>query len=388
MTDATRPRRKLPIKAIAIGAMVLAIGGFVLYRRVLRAIPVRVAIVADGVIQQEVKGPGIVSSRTEVNVSSRITGVVVRVLAQEGDRVQEGQLLAALDERDLAAKASAGRATIATAKQNVAVAEAALQKAHADLALARSNFKRDEQVFRAGHISQAAFDTATAALRVAESAETTARATVRARQEETRRAGDEARYTDTIQTHAQIISPITGLIIRRAVEIGNTVAPGNTLFKVVDDQTVCVATRIDVSQMGRIQDGQRSRIRLASGASAVGTVARISHESDPVTRDQEVRVKLDTPPAHLTINEEAEVFVSVGEARGLVIPGSAVIPRDGVDGVLVVRDGRAERIAVKIGAVGQGKVQILSGLGAGDQVITHPEKVEAGQRVDATVGED
>jgi RND family efflux transporter MFP subunit len=229
---------------------------------------------------------------------------------------------------------------------------------------------------------------ATAALRVAESAENTARATVRARQEETRRAGDEARYTDTIQTHAQITSPITGLVTKRQVEIGNTVAPGTTLFRVVDDQTVCVAARIDVSQMGRIQDGQRSRIRLASGSTAGGAVARISHESDPVTRDQEVRVKFDTAPAHLTLNEEAEVIISVGEARGLVIPGSAVLPIEGVDGVLVVRDGRAERVVVKIGAVGQGKVQILGGLGAGDQVITHPEKVKPGQRVDATIGAD
>lgn len=388
MTDTSKPRRRFPLKALLISVFVLALGAFALYRFVLHATPVEVARVEDGVIVEETKGPGVVSSRTEVDVSSRIAGVVERVLVQEGDLVTKGQLLVALDERDLTAKASASRASVAVAVQNVAVAVAALQKARADLSLARSNFKRDEEVFRAGHISQAAFDTTTAAVRVAESAVNTARATVAARQEDARRAGDESSYSDTISTYAQITSPITGLVTKRRVEIGNTVAPGNTLFRVVDDQTVCVSTRIDVSQIGRIQEGHRARIRLASGANAAGAVVRISHESDPVTRDQEVRVKLDTPPAHLTINEEAEVVINVGEVRGLVVPGSAVIPVDGVDGVLVMRDGHAERVAVKVGAVGQGKVLILSGLSSGDQVIVHPEHIKPGQRVAATAGKD
>ncbi len=379
-------RRNIPWKWLALGAAVLLAGGAFLVRVLLFAPQVGIVVVEEGVIQEEVKGPGAVSSRTEVTVSSRITGVVTRVLVQEGERVKEGQLLAALDERDLAARAAGARSAVAAGRQNVAVAEAALSKAQADLALARSNFRRDEQVFLAGHLSQAAFDTATAALRVAESAENTARATVRARQEEARRAGDEARYADTIQTHAQIASPITGLLTKRQVEVGNTVAPGNTLFRIVDDQTVCVATRIDVSQMGRIQPGQSARIRLASGGAASGSVERISHEADPVTRDQEVRVRFDQPPAHLTINEEAEVVISLGETRGLVIPGSALLASQGVDSVLVVQNGRAVRVEVRVGALGQGKALILSGLSTGDQVVTHPANIKPGRRVRAVAG--
>lgn len=239
-------------------------------------------------------------------------------------------------------------------------------------------------MFKAGHLSQAAFDTATATLRVTESAEKNAAATVAARQEDAKRASDETRYADTIQSHAQIISPISGLVTKRQVEVGATVAPGSTLFRIVDDQTVCVATRVDVSQMGKIEVGQRARIRLASGDEASGTVARVSHEADPVTRDQEVRVKFDTPPTHLTLKEEAEVNVSVGEARGLVLPGSVVLPREGKDGVFVVRDGRAVYVPVQVGAVGQGKVLILGGLNAGDVVVAHPDGVKANQRVRAT----
>jgi HlyD family secretion protein len=367
---------------------VLLVGLGVVLRGLLFAPHAEVVVVAEGAIEEEVKGPGAVSSETEVTVSSRLTGVVERVLAQEGDHVKQGQLLVALDQRDLSARAAGARSSAAAARQNVAVAEAGVQKAQADLTLAQSHFGREEEVFRAGHLSEAALDIATAALRVAQSAEKNARAVVDAREQEARRAADEARYADTIQTHAQLSAPLTGLVTRRQVEVGTTVVPGNTLFRIVDDQAVSVATRVDVSQMGRVRTGQIARIRLASGGTASGSVARISHEADPVTRDQEVRVRFDQPPAHLTLNEEAEVVISIGEARGLVIPGSALVAAGGVDGVLEVQDGRAVRVEVRVGATGQGKALILSGLGAGDQVLAHPEKVKAGQRVRALAGKE
>ena len=381
-------KRRFPFKALISILVVAGVAAALVFRFVLRELPVDVAEVAEGVIEEEVKGPGRTSSHTEVNVSSRIVSAVEEVLAQEGDRVVAGQLLARLDGRDLEAKAAAARSAVAAAEQNVLVAKAALQRSVADLALARSNFKRDKEVFLAGHLSKAAFDTATAVQRVAVSAKNNAAAVVGAREEEVRRAESEASFADTIQSHTEVVSPIAGLITRRQVEVGNTVAPGGTLFKVVDDQTVCIATRIDVSQMGRVDLGQRARIRLASGGEAPGSVVRISHESDPVTRDQEVRVRFDVPPKRITLGEEAEVVISVGQARGLVIPGSAVLPIDGTDGVLLVRDGRAERVTVEIGAVGQGRILVSQGLSAGDRVIIHPETAKTGQRVRPDLVED
>jgi HlyD family secretion protein len=75
--------------------------------------------------------------------------------------------------------------------------------------------------------------------------------------------------------------------------------------------------------------------------------------------------------------------ISVGEARGLVLAGSAVLPFEGADTVLVLRDGRAQRVSVRIGAVGQGQVQIESGLAAGDLVVARPDRVKPGQRARA-----
>lgn len=372
---------RVPIKKISIALLITLAGGFAVYRLKFHAVPIRVALVEQGSIQKRVKGPGQVSSRTEVNVSSRIAGVVDRVLVQEGNLVKQGQLLASLDKRELAAKVSAARSVVGAAQSNIGAAKATLAKAQATLALAHSNFRRDESVFKAGHLPKAAFEATSAALDIADAAEQSARAALSARKNEQQRTKNEAKYSDTILTHTEITSPIAGLVTKRQVEVGATVTPGVTLFRIVDDQIVCVSTRVDVSQMGSIQVGQEADIRLASGEVAKGRVARISHESDPVTRDQEVRVLFDTPPAHLTINEEAAVEIQVGEVEGIVIAASAILPSGGKDRVLVVRDGKVVAVEVIVGALGEERAQILEGLSLGDKIVLAPTKTKVGKRV-------
>lgn len=351
----------------------------------LRAEPVQVAVVVDGVVVEEIRAPGSVSSRTEVEVAARVAGVVDRVLVDEGATVEAGQLLAALDDRELTSRAATARAAAASAQHNVGVAQAALEKGQAELALARDSFTRDESLFRAGDVTQATLDTRTSALRAAEAGEKSAVATVAVRREDARRAAEEAKLSETLASYAQITAPLGGLVTKRQVEPGSTVAPGGMLFRIVDDDIVCVQTRVDVSQMGRVAIGLPARIRLASGDDLTGSVERIAYEADPVTRDQEVRIKLDQPPAHLTLDEEAQVVVTLGEARGLVVPAGAIVAKEGSDAVLIAREGRAVEVPVGTGAIGQGNVQILEGLQAGDEVILQPENLRSGQRVRAVV---
>ncbi len=375
------PRRRRSVWiAIATGAGIAGAAP-VVYLRFLRSVPVAVAVVRERAIEHFVHGPGLVSSRTEVTIGSRMAGLVERVLVDEGDRVREGQALALLDDRDLAARSSSSRSGVAAAEHNVAAARAALDKAGADLSLARTNRQREEQLFRGGQISRATLDARVTAALSAQSAERSARAALAARVEETRRAGAEASYGEAIESHARVSSPIEGLVTKRQVEPGSVVAAGSTLFRVVDDRTVCVAVRVDTAQMGRVQSGQPARIRLASGAELPGVVRRISHESDPVTRDQEVRVLFDRPPERLTINEEAEVAIRVAEVRGLTVPVSAVHVRGGRQGVLVVRGRRARFVPVRIAPADDASVQVLDGVRAGERVLVRPERVRAGQRV-------
>lgn len=369
--------------------IVLALSVFLglgVYRFAFYQVPTKVEVVGNGSVRKWAKGPGQVSSRTEVSVSSRISGVVATVYVHEGDHVEEGQLLAQLDERELSAKTLAARSVVATARDNIKVAQAALSRASAALELARSNLRRDEKVFKSGHLSRATFDATSAALEIAKAAEKSAQAALSARKNEQLRTGYEEEHAGTLLTYTKLTSPISGLITKRNLEVGAMVAPSAVLFRVVDDETVCVSTRIDVSQMAGVRVGQPARIRLASGAVAQGTVARVSHESDSVTRDQEVRVLFDEPPKHLTINEEARVEIDLGPSTGVVIDASALFARQGSDYVFVVQAGRIVAVEVKVGAIEAGRARVLEGLVIGDQVVTSPATAKAGRRVKAVLG--
>ncbi|MEQ1569696.1 MAG: efflux RND transporter periplasmic adaptor subunit, partial [Myxococcota bacterium] len=297
-----------------------------------------------------------------------------------------GQLLAALDDRELAGRASMSRAAAESARHGVVVAEAALDRARADVALARTVLTREEDLAASGHVTAASLEATTTALRAAEAAEKGAIATLETRRADARRLAEEARLAETLQSYAQITSPQAGLVTKRQVEVGTTVAPGAMLFRVVDAELVCVETRVDVSQMGRVAVGLPAKIRLASGDELTGSVARIAHEADPVTRDQAVRGLFDRPPDPLTLAEEAQVVLRIGLARGLVVPGSAVVQVDGKDTVLVARDGHAVQVPVVVRAMGQGAV-VVEGLTEGDQVVLEPQTLRPGQRLRPVLGE-
>jgi HlyD family secretion protein len=374
----SRPLRTVAAVVTALGGVaVVAWFGF-------RAVPVEVVVAHEGSVAEEIRAPGSVSSRTEVEVSSRVAGVVAQVLVEEGDQVESGQLLVTLDDRELRGRAATARAAAEGARHSVVVADAALDRAESDLTMARSTMARDEALFGDGHVTRAGLDGTTTALRAAEAGEKSAAATLEARRADALRADEEAKLAETVASYSQITAPLAGLVTERQVEIGNTVAPGSVLFRIVDDETVCAATRVDVSQMGRVALGLPARIRLASGDELTGTVARIAYESDPVTRDQEVRILFDVPPSHLTLAEEAQVVIRIGDATGLVVPGTAVITADGSETVLLARDGRVVQVPVRVRAMGQGAV-VLDGLAPGDLVVFEPADVKAGQRVSPLV---
>ncbi len=131
--------------------------------------PVPVIAVKQVEIHGRVHGPGTVQCKVPVTVSPKITGILEKLYADQGDRVRKGQLLAELDSIELKARAAAAAAARSRAQRDLARSQADLVKAQANLGLARSNYQRDLEVFKPGYISQASFDTTKAQLRVAES---------------------------------------------------------------------------------------------------------------------------------------------------------------------------------------------------------------------------
>lgn len=325
--------------AAVLGSLLLLV--LLAYRFFYNAPTVEVVEATEGTVARAIHGPGTVQARYPLAVSARITATVIQLFADQGDAVRPGQLLAQLDDRDLAARDAA---------------------ADTDLTLARANFQRDHEVFEKGYISQAAMDATTAALRAAEA--------------RSREAGAALSYT-------RITAPVEGVITAREAEVGHTVGPGGTLFRLVDPSALWVVARIDEAVVGHVTLGQPATIALRTGSFATGSVARIALESDAATRELEVAVAFDAPPERFAVNQEAEITIHAGEESGLVLPVSAVVQQNRAFGVMVVADGRTAFRPVKTGVSDGDRVIVSEGLAVGEQVVRRPAGVKTGKRVHA-----
>ena len=375
------PKRLAPrLLAAAAIAVVAAVAGTLLYLA-LRPKAVEVARAREGTVREEIHAPGTVQARVPVAISSRLTGAITRVLVDVGDHVTKRQLLVSLDDTDLRAKLESSKAAAAAATENVAAAEAALDKARADLELARLNHARSSELVKKQYVSQAEHDASTAALHVAEASEVNARKQIAARRAELARSEHEQSVAAAQLAYARIQAPMDGVVTRRLLEPGSVVVPSSPILQLVDPESLWVAALVDESLVGRVTVGQPAEIRLRSGARVKGTVARVTLQSDPVTRELEVDVAFDTHATRFSINEEAEVTIMGKPDRGLTVALAALTRRDGAQGVFVLRAGKAAFAPVRLGVSGRKDARVLEGLEPGEAVVLSPSRVEAGQRV-------
>jgi RND family efflux transporter MFP subunit len=366
--------------ALVLALLVLAALGW----RFWRPLELPLATVAPGRVVVIVSGPGTVQARVPLALSARVTSTVVTVLADVGDEVRAGQMLVTLDDRDLGARRAAVAGQQLSLARQVEAAEAGVARARADLDLAQARHRREQDLHRQGFLSAAALEVSQAGARSATAGLSSAEATLAARQAEQGVLVQEARVADTQLGLTRLAAPMAAVVVQRLVEPGTTVAPGVPILRLVDPASAWVAMRIDEAQIARVRKGQAATIRLRSGEQLPGHVARIAMQSDTATRELDVHVAFDRPPARLVIDQEAELQLEVGHDEGLVMPLAALTRhRDGRVGVLKVLDGRTQFVAVRSGASAGASVIVREGLAAGDVVVAQAEGVREHQRVAA-----
>lgn len=377
----TTQRRILFAGLLLLAAAAAAFG----YWRFVRASDVVVTTAQQGTIAFRVLGPGTVQARSAVSLAARVNATATQVLVDVGDTVKTGQLLVTLDDRDLAARRGAVGGQQQALARNTESAQAAVAKAQAELDLAQAKQRRDAELLAQGFVSQAVLDASNAALRAATAGVDAAKATLAARGADALTLAQEARVADVTLTHARLVAPLDGIVIERLVEPGSTVTLGMPLLKLVDPQTLWVATRVDETVVGQVQVGQPARIRLRTGDTVSGRVARIARRSDAATRELEVFVAFDAMPRHFAIDQEAEVAIDVGSRPGIVVPVTALMrDRSGQESVLVVEDGRTRLQPVQTDGADERHLRIRTGLTEGQTVVTNPAGLRANQPVRAT----
>ena len=292
---------------------------------------VEVHAVARGSIARQVTVTGTVDPVRLIGVNAQLAGALTTVNVQEGDMVRQGAVLARVDDREIASQ-------LAAAEASFDVAEAA--------------FERAQQLRERRVITLPEYER-----------DRTAYAAARAQVEQLR----------TRVGYATVIAPATGVITEKLVETGDVVGNQTRLFTIADVSQLVV--RLGVSELDVVQLEQGDPVAVTLDAlpnrQLAGRIRRIFPVGDPTTRLVPVEVVLDAQSAQVARpGFLARVTFDLTTSNNvLLVPVSAVLGGQGSQAVFVVENNTAVRRTVSTGLTSQGRVEVVSGLSDGEQVV-------------------
>lgn len=389
-------------------AFLLAAAALAAYfgRNALLGTPVEtVEVLRDDLIQTVVASGRVMSPR-RVRVGAVITGRVVAIPVTEGQAVKKGAELVLLEDKDVRAALAQAQAGVAQAAAKVRqlrevglpAAQQALLQAEATLTQVRGQFDRTKRLQAQGFVGQSQLDDAQRNLDVAESQARAAR--VQVETNSTRGSDFAMAMTALEQARAAervaqaklpdivVRAPVDGVLISRNVEVGDIVQPGKELFLLAPAGETQVIVQIDERNLSQLSLGQKA---LGSADAFPGRrfpaeLIYINPGIDALRGSVEVRLRAPSPPDYLRQDMTVSVDIEVARrAQAVVAPTQAV--RDATTAqpwVLAVRNGRAERVPVKVGLRGDGRLEVLEGAAPGDALIPASlGLITAGQKVRA-----
>jgi len=327
---------------------------------------------------------GTVKARTAAVISSKVMASVLEVRVQAGDRVREGDPLATLDARDLEAnyrRAEAGRDEARSAQ---AEADQALAGAKAQLDLAKATFGRMQELFDKKSISNQEFDESTARRKAAEAGYEMAAAKGAQVRAKIAQAEQEVQAAGIMRTYAEIRAPFAGVVTARAAEPGSMASPGAPLVTIEREGAYRLEAAVEESRVKSIRAGQAVSVNLeALSRTLEARVSEIVPAVDAASRAY--TVKIDLPAlAELRSGMFGRAVFSNGTRNVLAVPAAAVTDRGQLQSVMVADGGSAHTRLVSIGQKSGDKVEVLSGLSAGEKVIYPlPPGLADGARLEA-----
>lgn len=359
--------------------------------------PNRIGKATRGDIAKSVVATGKIQPITKVEVKSKASGIVEKLLVDINANVHKGQVLAQLDQQEILAQVQAQQAQLQAALANVATYEANIQQDHVnasapDLPMYKSTLDRNLQMAKEGVVSQQALDNANRDYQAALNKRDSSRAQIAVDQAKLKQAKAQVAQSQASLKQLQeqlsyttITSPIDGVVLSRDVEMGDAVSSilvlGSTATLVMtlgDTQQVYVQGKVDEADIAHVYLGQAARIKVESFRDKVfnGKVTKIAPlgvEKDNVTTF-EVRVSIDNPTGELKANMTANAEILLEEHKNvLTVPENAVIYDNQKNAFIEVPDAKAKegkrRVSVKVGISNGSRTEIISGIKEGDSVI-------------------
>jgi RND family efflux transporter MFP subunit len=259
-------------------------------------------------------------------IEAKVSGRIEKMLVRTGQQVRKGDLLAQLDAREIQAK---------------------LDQALAVRHQTESELKRYETLRAKQVITPAEFEAVQSRYQVAVATATEA---------------------ETMLSYAKIMAPFDGIVTRKLADVGDLATPGKPLIELEDPQVLQFEAAVPEAVVGKIALGTKLPVRIMS-KEREAVVSEIAPSGDPSSRT--FLVKLDLPSApELRAGQFGRVEIPVSQTNVLRAPASAVIQRGQMELVFVVTNDHAQLRLVKTGKRFGNEIELLSGVSAGEEVVT------------------
>lgn len=350
-----------------------------------------------GSISEHITADAVLAPLAQAAIAPKISAPVRKFYVQRGSRVKEGELLATLENSDLAAaaldnkgsymaaEAAYATATKAQVPEDTLKAESDVAQTKANLDLSLSIVKGRKQLFAEGAIPGRDLDTAQAALVAAQAAYDAAAkhleslrsvshdAALKSAQGQLTSAEGKYKGAAAQVNYSEIRSPIDGVVTDRPLFAGETAAAGAPLLTVMDTSTLLAKTHIAQSLAQRMKLDDEAEVQVPGVAKPVtAKVSLISPALDPGSTTVEVWLKIDNKKGALKVGTPVKVSITGRtETNALKIPSGAILSaQDGAKSVMVVgADGAAHRKPVTLGLQDAGDVEVTGGVTLADLVI-------------------
>jgi RND family efflux transporter MFP subunit len=326
-----------------------------------------VAAVAAEAIPEVQEAVGTVRARNSAQVAARVAGSVSGVYVKEGDRIPRGKLLVAIEAAESGAAAAGAASGVVEAQRGV-------DEARSRRKLAAATFERYRRLFEEQAVTRQEFEQRQMEQEVA--AQGVARAEAKLGQ-----SREGARAAGTVAGYGRVLSPISGVVVAKTVEAGQTVFPGAPLVTVEGDGGFRLEVAAGAGLLGHVKQGDQVGVAF-EGAPVTGRVSEIVPLVDPVSRT--FTVKVDIPEKGVRSGTYGRVFFPTGTRQGIAVPATAVVERGSLTSVWIVsKEGIARLRLVKLGRPLGDRVEVVSGLSAGERIVTlGAEKVSDGVKVE------
>ncbi|MBX3354677.1 MAG: efflux RND transporter periplasmic adaptor subunit [Phycisphaeraceae bacterium] len=369
-----------------------------------------------GTLTETISAPGTVEPVTKVDISAEVSARIVEIRRREGERVEKGEVVIRLDDRDLRAALQAAEARRDGERYRLEAERARIVGARQNLLNAKQTQHRQEQLYATGDVSRQALDDAMLRVSELEAQVQAAESTINQLEKGLATAEAQIEQAREAVRRTTIISNIDGVVTLLNAEVGELVVvgtmnnPGTRIMTIADLSQMRLLSRVSESDIARIARDQDAEIFINAYKDRVfkGRVSEV-----PLQRQTErdnsgffpVKVALELNGEVIFSGLGGNVDIVVGTHEGVIVPSQAVVERrpselpaelrssDLIDRsgrrttpiVFKLVDGRAVAAAVRVGPSNLTETLIVAGLEPGEQIITGPfrtlEKLKAGDLV-------